>query len=503
MSKTRKKFPLVFAVFAHILFALGISAQDVEVKIKIADPFQALASVEINFPNGIAENRLAFQQTYADAENLDLRIRNLQIRNKKDEEVKFDQSSGGEFRPATNFSAVSYDLRLAVPENVLTAAHISWLAETRGILTLNDVLPDFGSRAAKISFELPENWKISSSEKLLYGKTFQVADIQNAVFLIGTNWRESSVLIDNAALTFSAVDDWNFSTGEAAKISSEILTEYRKIFGSIPEKKINVFLLRPPGEIGFDRWRAETRGTNVTILSAPPTFENQATQRLHEQLRHELFHLWIPNNLNLSGDYAWFYEGFTQYAALRSGLKLNRITFPNFLNTLEQAINISLNHKKPFSLIEASKSRWRTANSGVYAEGMLIAFLCDLALLRENKGANELPNLFKRGKNKSDLYDVFRQIYQKHRLPNKRVEGNAAILEILRSHNALAPLVEKYIKGANKINIAKDLEATGIEVVPGGNGQKLQIKTRLESREKDLLNKLSYNSWRDFLIKSK
>lgn len=498
MSKTRKKFPLIFAVFAHFLFALGVSAQVVEVKIKIADPRQSLASVEINFPNGADEKELAFQQTYADAENLDLRIRNLQFRNKEDEEVKFAQSSGGEFRPASNFSAVSYDLRLAVPENVLTAAHISWLAETHGVLTLNDALPDFGGRAAKISFELPKNWKISSSEKLLHEKTFQVSDIQKAVFLVGTDWRESSVLIDNTALTFSAVGDWNFSTGEAAKISSEILTEYRNIFGSIPGKNINVWLLRPPGEIGFDRWRAETRGANVTILSAPPPFESQAAQRLHEQLRHELFHLWIPNNLNLSGDYAWFYEGFTQYAALRAGLKLNRITFPNFLNTLEQAINLSGGQKRSISLIEASNSRWRVANSGIYAEGMLIAFLCDAALMRQNKSGGELFNLFKREKKSFDLFDIFGQIYQKHRPPHKRVDGNAAILEILQSYDALIPLVENYLEGTNQINLAKYLESTGIEIVPAGKGQKLQIKAKPATREKDLLNKLSYNSWRKF-----
>jgi len=38
------------------------------------------------------------------------------------------------------------------------------------------------------------------------------------------------------------------------------------------------------------------------------------------------------------------------------------------------------------SLIEASKNRWGGANTQVYARGMLVAFLCDLALLETSKG---------------------------------------------------------------------------------------------------------------------
>ena len=502
MSKTHKKFPLIFAAFAHILFAFSISAQDFEVKIKIASPARPLAHVEIIFPNGRREKNLSFSTSYADAGRLDLRIQNLKIKDDKDQEINPVKSSSGEFQTPANFSTAIYDLNLEVPENALTAAHVSWLTETHGLLMLNDLLPDLGKSAAKVSFELPDDWKISSAEKQTREKTFQVGNIQNAVFLVGTDWRESSVVIEETSLNLSAVGDWNFSAAEAAKISAEILNEYRKIFGAIPEKHINIYLFRPPRETAFDRWRAETRGANVTILSAPTTFEGQAVQRLHEQLRHELFHIWMPNNLNLSGDYAWFYEGFAQYAALRTGLKLNRITFPNFLNTLEQAINLS-GRKQPVSLLEASKSRWNGANSGVYSEGMLIAFLCDVALLRRSKTGKEFFDAFRQTPKSSDLFDVLGQIYQKHRAPNNRIDGNEAILAILQGYNELVPIVEKYIKGADKINLAKDLDATGIEAVSEGNGQKLQIKAKLDKREKDLLNKLGYNSWRDLLRNSK
>lgn len=505
MSTMIKKFSFIYPFFAHILFfALSSYAQEFEIKVEIAAAGETLVHIETSFPKGETRKNISFRQTYADAANLDARIENLKFKDDENREVKFIEFSDGEFHTAAKFSTVFYDVKIAVPENALTTAHISWLTETHGLLMLNDLLPDFGENgSAKVSFKLPEKWKISASEKQIGEKTFQVANLQNAVFLVGTDWRNSSVLFGESTVNFSAVGDWNFRAAEAAKISTQILIEYQKIFGDIPEKQINIFLLRPPRKIDFERWRAETRGANVTILSSPTAFEGLAIQRLHEQLRHELFHLWMPNNLSLTGDYAWFYEGFTQYAALRTGLQQNRITFSDFLNTLEQAVNKNENRGQPISLIETSKSRWIGANSGVYSEGMLIAFLCDIALLRQNQKRTALPDIFRQGKKTTDLFDVLRQIYQKHRLPNNQTDGNTAILEILQSHDALIPIVEKYIKGANKINFANNLDTTGIEIVSSKDGSKLQIKAKLQTREKDLLNKLGYNNWRKLLRDSK
>ncbi len=488
MSTMIKKFPLFFAVIAHIFFlALAGFAQDFEIKVKIVSPQNSLIHIEANFPKGETRKNLSFLQNYADAERLDVRIENLKIKDAEKREISFAESSAGEYLAAENFSSVSYNLKISVPENVLTTAHISWLTETHGLLMLNDLLPDFGEKiTAKISFELPQNWKISASQNQTGEKIFQVPDVQNAVFLVGANWQNNSIPVADSIVNFSTVGEWNFENDAAAKLSGEILREYRKIFGAIPEKQINVFLLRFPRNIGFERWRAETRGSNVTILSSPTAFENREIQRLHEQLRHEFFHLWIPNNLKLTGDYSWFYEGFTQYAALKTGLKLNRITFSDFLNTLEQAVNQHNRQNQTISLLEASKTRWTGANSGVYSEGMLIAFLCDTALLRENRG-------------KIDLLEIFRRIHQKHHLTENQTDGNTAVLKILQSYKELAPIVEKYIKGANKINLADDLETTGIELAATEDGQKLRIKTNPNRRERDLLNKLGYNNWRKLL----
>ncbi|HSK72341.1 MAG TPA: M1 family aminopeptidase [Pyrinomonadaceae bacterium] len=466
MSTTLQKFSLVPTIFLlNLFFFLSAQAQDIEAQIKFLSLKPPTAVVSGKFLNGKRSN--SFLQTYADAENLDARIEN----------------------PEFSETDFSYRIKLSVPKNLSAAAHVSWLAETHGLIMLNDLLPQFSQKtSAKIIFELPADWRISTNEKEIRDKIFSVENIETAVFLIGKGWRENQISVDKTAIDFAVSGNWEFTDAEATKMSAEILAEYLKIFGEIPTQKINVFLLPFPQNAGFDRWRAETRGANVTILSSPTTFKHQSAQRLHEQLRHEIFHLWIPNGVNLSGDYAWFYEGFTHYAALRVGVELNRISFNDFLNTLNQAVFLTERRSQPLSLIEASKNRWNGENSSVYAKGLAVAFLIDVALLRSGSG---------------DILKVFREVFQKHRLSKNAENGNAAVLNILKSNKELIPIIENYIRGAEKINWETDLQASGIEVIRENSGTQLKIKEKAKGREGDLLNKLGYNNWRKLLKNSK
>ena len=215
-------------------------------------------------------------------------------------------------------------------------------------------------------------------------------------------------------------------------------------------------------------------------------FKTLSLQRLHEQLRHEIFHLWIPNNLALTGNYDWFYEGFTVYKALKTGVETNQIRFEDFLDTLSQAYNANNFQAPQMSLVAASRNRASGANSRVYSRGMLVAFLCDLALLRESGG-------------KRSVNELFQKLLEKHHLPNQPQDGNTAVLNILKSRAELGAIVQKYIEGTDKINWQTDLESAGIEMSDDGFNTKLSVKTKLSRRQKDLLDELGYNNWRKIL----
>ncbi len=488
MSKLLRINFFTFAVCAVILQLFNSSAaQNLNANIKIESIEPPVLRVEGKFSESRTNKNWTFLNSIAGVENLSERVSDFALIDKDGRAVAVKKLIAGEYLAEDSAVGFSYKIDLTAKKNISAMAHISWLSGEQGLLMLDDLLPQFGQNvSAKINFEFPDDWKIAANETVLGENSFQVADVEKAIFFIGKNWRERE--FDKLKLIISG--DWQFSEEDAVNSASEILQAYRKIFGEIPNRKAQVFILKFPAGISIGNWEAETRGGTVVILSSDMPFKNQSIQRLHEQFRHEFFHIWMPNNLALSGRYDWFYEGFALYQSLRTGVELNRLRFEDFLDTLSRAYNLDSFQTQRISLIEASKNRWSGANSQIYARGMLVAFLCDVAILRESKG-------------KSSLTDILREIYQKHQKPNAEKDGNAAIVQILEARRELRPIVEKYIKGAENIDWQTDLEAVGIEGREENSFIKLVVKAKLNGRQKDLLNELGYNNWRKLVQKSK
>jgi predicted metalloprotease with PDZ domain len=481
----------IFLFFLFCLFVSASRAQEIEATVKILSLSPA-ARVRVEGKiSADAGKSWSFLQNYADVTGLGERIENLKLFDAQGREISIKKLAAGEFEAEKNAASFQYDVRAEIPKVLTASAHVSWLAETHGLLMLNDLMPNnLQNFNAKITFEIPENWRVTTSETRAGEKSFSVKTIEKAVFLVGKDWREQTKQIEKNELNLATVGEWQFTDAEAFEIAETILGEHRKTFGEIPFPKTQILLLPFPQAANFDRWRAETRGSTVTIISAPTTFKSAAINRLHEQLRHELFHLWIPNSLNLSGNYDWFYEGFTLYKALKTGVALNQIRFDDFLSTLGRAFDLTeaLSRRQSVSLVEASNKRWINSNELIYAKGIVVAFLCDATLLRESRG-------------KRDLDSIFREAFQKHRAPNQREDGNAAILRILKSNAGLVQLAEKYIEGNSKIDWQNDLQTFGIGAEKISGATELKVIAKPSGRQKDLLNKLGYNQWRRLLQK--
>lgn len=480
---------LFFLAFISLFLSINIFAQEIAVKIKVISTNRI--SVEGSFKNETASfTNWSFLQNYADVTNLADRIENLQTFDNKRNVVETKKINSANYLASQKPSSWKYQVNLTPSAKLTDSAHSSWLTENRGLLMLEDLLPQFGKSVfAQISFELPNSWKIATSETSI-NQTFSVKDIENAVFLIGNDFRERTIQIDKTTISFVFADNWQFTDEEALAMADSILSEHKSIFKEFPTAKIQIILSPFPQENSNpERWRAETRGSTVTIISGSLPFKSQAVQRLHEQLRHELFHLWIPNSVNLSGNYDWFYEGFAIYQALRTGVELNQIRFDDFLNTLSRAYQMEqmMSETNSFSLLEASSKRWTGSSNFIYAKGLAVAFLCDTAMLHE----------------KHNLKDVFRQIYQKHRFPNQIQDGNTAIVRILNSFPELRPIVQKFIEGKEKIDWENELNSVGIEQEKTDFGFQLKVMANPNGRQKDLLDKLGYNQWRKFGQKKK
>lgn len=490
MSINKKRFSFAAAICAEILILVFIiSAQDLETTLKINPSSPDVVHVSGKLLKQSRVNWF-FLKTVANADNLGARISDFQLFDQQNQVVAVKRLTDGEYLADTKATGFQYRINLAPLPNAATKAHVSWISGEQGSLMPDDLLPQFSPNnqpiSARIKIELPDDWKIISSEKLAGENVFEVKNVAQAIFTVGKNWRETQTKHLNLAIS----GEWQVSDAEAAQMADEIYDEYQKLFGEMPSENIQIFLTRLPKDTKFGRWEAETRGRTATIFSAEKPFKTQSIQLLHEQLRHELFHLWIPNNLNLTGNYDWFYEGFTVYQALRTGLKMNQIRFEDFLATLAEAYHLDSFQTSKVSLLESSKNRWNGANPQVYARGMLIAFLCDAAILKDGKGNRSLD-------------DVFREIYQKHRFPGETADGSAAVLSILKKYQPLDSIVKKYVEGAENIDWETGLQTIGIETKTENSFIKLSVKAKLNGGQKDLLDKLGYNNWRKISRKSK
>jgi predicted metalloprotease with PDZ domain len=481
----KKRFSAARIIFAEILlFAFACAAQEVFVNVKILP--DSNLQIEGKFADRSIKN-WGFTNSIAGISIPGERVSDFSLFDKQKRAIAVKKLAENEYLADEKADEFVYRINIKPLPTAATMAHVSWISNEKGLLMLDDLLPQFSASrqtiSGQIKFELPNDWKIISNEKSLGENAFYVKDVEKAVFLVGKDFREQKIQIGETTLNLAIFGEWKFSDAEATAVTGEIFGEYEKLFGEAPAEKAQIFLIRFPNETKFGRWQAETRGATLSILSSDMPFKSQSIQRLHEQMRHELLHLWMPNNLALTGSYDWFYEGFTIYQALRTGVSMNQIRFEDFLDTLSQAYNFDRLQNRTESLVESSKTRWRGTNNPVYARGMLAAFLTDVALLRKSKGKRSIEN-------------VFREIYQKHRVPHQIEEGNSAILKILRANSELNSVIEKYITGAEKINWETDLESLGIESTDENYSVRLKVKAKLNNRQKDLLNELGYNNWR-------
>ncbi len=480
-------------ILQFFTFATG---QQVSVTIRIKSIPSFSADVRGSFPadRGTSRHYIWFLNQYAGMTDLGKRISPVYLYDRQGFLVSRRSLLADEGLNIGEFSEFGYSVDLRPRESRFAAAHLSWVNADAGVLMLDDLLPQELTKTATIKLELPDGWKATSTDyfsSMLQTvpsneerNIFTVSNIEKGVVFIGRDDRRRVVWAGKARLVVNFRDDWQFSVDEGLDAAASIFTDYEETFGSALTGSFLIGLNKFPTSVGMGNWEADTRGRTVTIVSSDMPFKTQSMQRLHEQLRHELFHLWIPNGVTLTGNYDWFYEGFALYQSLKTGVSVNRLRFEDYLDTLSRAYEIDSLQSNKQSLVEASKVRWSGANTGVYARGMLVAFLCDLALMDASNG-------------KKSIQVLLREVFTKHRPPKSPTEGNDAVISIMRNHQELSTLVDRYVIGSESLDWATLLKTAGIEPEAKDQVTRLKISAKLSGRQKKALDRLGYNNWRN------
>ena len=469
---------ILFSAF-FLLLVRDASAQSLDVKIKVVALSPPRVHVEGRREGGASA--WSFRNFYGSAAGLAERIENFALTDEGGASVNLKKNAPGEFtaeRPASRFA---YDLKLDPPAFINDAPHISWLTSERGLLMPGDILP-LPLDNVKLELALPAGWSVSTVEEGKTAGTFDLADAERAVFAVGRDLRESRGRAGGMSFTLAAAGDWAFPDAEAADSAEEILKIHSETFGAAPRQRALIVLFPLPQVAAGNLWGAETRGATTILLSGRLPSKLAARAQLDGALTHELFHLWVPNGLSLEGEYAWFYEGFTNYMALRAGMRRGQLTFNDYLNALGSAYDSyrAARGTKEASLIEASGRRWTGSAQLVYHKGLLVAFLYDLALMRETGGRNSLGALY-------------RELFRRYGRGEKPADGNGALVANLGAAAGMSVFVERYVVGADEIILPALIQEFGLRVEPGGARTHVSVAAPLDSTQRELLRKLGYN----------
>ncbi|HEV2863155.1 MAG TPA: hypothetical protein VGX48_19215 [Pyrinomonadaceae bacterium] len=455
------------------------SARPAEVKLTISSDSPARVRVEGERREGATA--WSFLNAYASAFGLAARVENLKLADAAGSPVPFRQVAPGEFTSDREATRFTYDVKLDPPAFVSDAAHVSWLANNRGLLMTADLLP-LRLGGARLLLTFPPGWNVFTNEETAEPGSYVVPDVEDAVFAIGRDLRSKKARAGRLAFTLVTAGEWAFTDGEAVESAGEILKIYTEVTGAAPRDRATLFLLPPAVGAAGNTWSAETRGGTVTLISGRLPSKLAALSQLNGALSHELFHLWVPNGLALEGEYDWFYEGFTNYQAVRVGLRRGQLTFQDYLNAVGAAFDgyKAARGGGERSLPEASRRRWSGANAFIYHKGMLVAALYDLELMRQTSG-------------ESSLEDVYRQLFRRHAKGSNRQEGNRAIIEALASMPGMREFTVRYVEGALPVELAAAVSEYGLRIEPGGVRTRLAVVASPERGQRELLRKLGYN----------
>lgn len=481
-----KRFNLMLAAFLALGAFASAMAQGPEPVVSariVLDASKQSATVEGRWLSGPRRD-LTFLPSAIGAPDLGSRIDSVTLTGSDKQPVTAKRFNSATYSGGSDHVGFSYRIDLRPTSDVRSAGHASWIAGDRAVIFADDVLPQIkgGIKAAEIILDVPENWVTDTAEPSLPGKRFIAGNIERAVFVTGLGMRSSGSSVNG--LRVGLFGAWHFDDAAASQMAGQVYEEYRRLFGPSGSGAKAVFIVPfPQPGVRPDVWEAETRGSTVLIVSSDTPFRSQSPQRLHEQLRHEIFHLWFPNAAALSGRYDWFYEGFALYQSLRTGVALNRITFDNMLDTLSRARNIDSFQAERRPLTDASQARWAGAETEVYARGMLIAFACDIALLSGSGGRRSIE-------------DFIARLFGEHKAPKPATNGNDAILKLMEADPHLAEIARDHVRGSKAPDWPAVLEAAGLENDPSTSRVRLRVKARLTGRQKAVLDKLGYNNWR-------
>ncbi|HEV8369859.1 MAG TPA: hypothetical protein VGQ39_18030 [Pyrinomonadaceae bacterium] len=454
------------------VYATGQSSKPT-VKVSIHTP----SEVQIHISDLPPAASWSFRNSYAGALGLGEKISGFQAK-RFDERLLVKTITPGEYRSEKLAENVTYLVSIP-PSRSTDLAHVSWLTGESGLLMLADLLPESLSaeHGAVLEFDLPIGWAVHSHVMPDEGQRYSVDQVAAEVFFVGRGLRVASKIVRDMNLQVVIDTKLMLNETDVLKAAARVLEEYSDLTRFKLRQNPTILVASFPVSDSDSRWKSETRGSSVMLLLNQETLAKNWRAQLAVIFTHEIFHWWVPNSLLLTGNYDWFFEGFTLYVGLQAALRLKLIGFEEYLATLSRVYDSYLSYPDEQTLIEASEKRWTSSNPIVYDKGMLAAFVYDLTRRSATKG-------------KTGLGDQYRAFFSQ--LAGEPANANDVIIRLLTSSPETAGFSKSYIESRNRIELEKILTPFGLAVETTGRNSHINVRKQLTDDQKRLLRSLGY-----------
>lgn len=292
---------------------------------------------------------------------------------------------------------IEYRLELSPPANSRLYHRVSQISADGGHLLGRDLIPRLwlgpprgGPRPARVAFSgLPGDWRVASVEARA-GTGYRVADIVDAVFVVGP-LRQRQLNLGHRSLVTAIYGRWQIDDARIFDAVARIAGTMHRLAGNGWTR--GDYLLgvgRVPKAVPGWSTGGQVIGRSGITCTGGANRSDQEYESWLYTTAHELMHWYVPTGFAFQSDPpAWFAEGFTDYLALKTLLVAGLIEPQAFLDEID--FRWSRYRESPLyetaTPLDAQEDFWKEdAYQYIYDGGALAAFLLDLGF--QDRGAS-------------------------------------------------------------------------------------------------------------------
>ena len=257
--------------------------------------------------------------------------------------------------------------------------------------------PNHPEKTSLVTFEVPDDWNVSTAWKRKDGFSFFVENtesLSNNALMIGRHI-EKDIQYDGMSVKMAISPDFANDYGTISRVLERVLPLYRGIFGELPNSTFLICISKH----FFEDGEAFYNSFHQLLV------DKHLDKRMvvwGNVLAHEMFHYWnganflIGENPNTN---SWFSEGFTEYYSNLALVRAGLITEKEYLQKLAYQFarfytsQSVMGNRQP-SLFEAGNDKMNNWHL-IYGGGASIAFILDVEIRTRTNGKKSLDDFMR------------------------------------------------------------------------------------------------------------